>query len=146
MGFDPYNCSLKIWESIRTPTPKVGVHLEVWRFIPSHSPILSHSRASLLARTFASPYFGCKPKVRVATHNLLNNVFLPIWFDLLSIHNLIKFSQLQNLFVYDFVVATKVCQGEIYELYIDLNTRLKSDAFESYNVLLATKHDSIIMR
>jgi hypothetical protein len=43
MGFDPYNCSLKIWDSIGTPTPKVGVHLGVWRFIPSHSPTLPHS-------------------------------------------------------------------------------------------------------
>jgi hypothetical protein len=29
MGFDPYNCSLKIRESIKTPTPKVGAHLGV---------------------------------------------------------------------------------------------------------------------
>jgi hypothetical protein len=27
IGFDPFNCSLKIQESIGTPTPKVGVHL-----------------------------------------------------------------------------------------------------------------------
>jgi hypothetical protein len=40
MGFDPYNGSLKIQESIETLTPKVGVHLGVWRFILSHSPIL----------------------------------------------------------------------------------------------------------
>jgi len=40
MGFNPYNCSLKIWESIKTPTPKVGVHFGVWGFIPSHSPTL----------------------------------------------------------------------------------------------------------
>jgi hypothetical protein len=40
MGFDAFNFSLKIWESIRTPTPKVGGHLGVWRFIPSHSPTL----------------------------------------------------------------------------------------------------------
>jgi len=40
MGFDPYNHSLKIWKSIGTPTPKVGVHLGVWCFIPSHSPTL----------------------------------------------------------------------------------------------------------
>jgi len=26
MGFDSYNYSLKSWESIRTPTPKVGSH------------------------------------------------------------------------------------------------------------------------
>jgi hypothetical protein len=40
MGFDPCNCFLKIWDSIRMLTPKVGVHLGVWRFIPSHSPTL----------------------------------------------------------------------------------------------------------
>jgi len=40
MVFDPYNHSLKIQKSIKTPTPKVGAHLGVWRFIPSHSPTL----------------------------------------------------------------------------------------------------------
>jgi hypothetical protein len=35
-----YNCSLKIWESIGIPIPKVGAHLGVWGFIPSHSPTL----------------------------------------------------------------------------------------------------------
>jgi hypothetical protein len=30
-----------IWESTRTPTPKVGVPLGVWGFIPSHSFALS---------------------------------------------------------------------------------------------------------
>jgi hypothetical protein len=39
----------------------------------------------------------------------------------------------------------KVCQGEIYELYIELNTSFKSDVFEGYKVLLNVKHDSIIM-
>ncbi len=42
MNFDPYNCPLKTRESIGTLTPKVGVRLGVWRFIPSHS---LHSRA-----------------------------------------------------------------------------------------------------
>jgi hypothetical protein len=36
MGFNPYNCLLKIWESIGTPTFKMGVHLGVWRFISPH--------------------------------------------------------------------------------------------------------------
>jgi hypothetical protein len=40
MVFDPCNLSLKIQESIGTPTPKMGVHLGVWGFIPSHSPTL----------------------------------------------------------------------------------------------------------
>jgi hypothetical protein len=29
MGYDRYNCSLKIWESIGIPTPKVGAQLGV---------------------------------------------------------------------------------------------------------------------
>jgi len=40
MNFDPCNCFLKIWKSIGTPIPKVGAHLGVWGFIPSHSPTL----------------------------------------------------------------------------------------------------------
>ncbi len=41
MKFDPCNYFLKIQKSIEVPTPKVGAHLGVSRFIPSHSPILS---------------------------------------------------------------------------------------------------------
>ncbi len=40
MGFDPCNHSLKVWDSIGTPTPKAEAHLGAWRFIPSHSPTL----------------------------------------------------------------------------------------------------------
>jgi hypothetical protein len=40
MGFDHYNRSLKIQESIETITPKVETHLGVWVFIPSHCPTL----------------------------------------------------------------------------------------------------------
>jgi len=41
MSFDPCNRPLKIWKSIRTPTPKVGAHLGGWGFIPSHFPTFS---------------------------------------------------------------------------------------------------------
>jgi hypothetical protein len=41
MSCDPYICFLKIQKSIGTPTLKVGAHLGVWRFIPSHSLALS---------------------------------------------------------------------------------------------------------
>jgi hypothetical protein len=37
MSFDPYNCTLKIWKSIKIPTPKVEIHFRMWGFIPSHS-------------------------------------------------------------------------------------------------------------
>jgi hypothetical protein len=38
MSLDLCNCPLKIRESIGTPILKVGAHLGVWGFIPSHSP------------------------------------------------------------------------------------------------------------
>jgi hypothetical protein len=51
MGIDPYNRynhSLNIQESIGTPTPKMGVHLGVWKFIPSHSFTLLEHEMRLL--------------------------------------------------------------------------------------------------
>ncbi len=82
MDFDPCNCFLKIWESIETPTPKVGVHLGTWRFIPSFSYIPRSMRcdswASFLAYTLASPYFGREPKTRAMTSSftkLVNSLF-----------------------------------------------------------------------
>ncbi len=43
------------------------------------------------------------------------------------------------------MATTKVCRGEIYELYMDLNIKFKSDAFEVYKSLLCVKHDLILM-
>jgi hypothetical protein len=40
MGLNPCNCFLKVQESIETRIPKMGAHLGVLRFIPSHSPTL----------------------------------------------------------------------------------------------------------
>jgi len=37
MSLHIWNLSLNIRESIETPTPKVGAHLGMWRFIPSRS-------------------------------------------------------------------------------------------------------------
>ncbi len=66
------NRSLKIRESIRTPTPKVEVHLGVWKFnshtLPYFQPPRSmkcDSQASFLACTFTSPCLGCKSKAGV---------------------------------------------------------------------------------
>jgi len=82
MGFDPYNRSLKIRESIGTPTPQVGVTLGVWRFILSHFFALLGvrcvSQASFLSRTFISPYLGHEHKARVTTDKVI--FFIPIIF------------------------------------------------------------------
>ncbi len=63
MGFDPYNCSLKIWKSIGTPTPKMGAHLGVWVFIftLSYTLRLPYSHAPLQALALvASPRLGLR--------------------------------------------------------------------------------------
>jgi hypothetical protein len=72
MGFDPFNCFMKIWESIRTPILKVGVHLGVWGFIPSHSlTLLGPWDVILGIPSWPAPLqalcLSCEPKVRVAT-------------------------------------------------------------------------------
>jgi len=41
MSFDPSNCPLKIRNFKGSPIPKVGVHLKVCQFIPSHIFALS---------------------------------------------------------------------------------------------------------
>jgi hypothetical protein len=78
MNFDPFNCPLKIQEPIGTPTPKIGAHLGVWKFIPSH---FLHSwehemwlLGSLLAHTFVGPCLDRKPKARVVTCYLINQM------------------------------------------------------------------------
>jgi hypothetical protein len=43
MSFDLCDCFMKISESIGIPIPKVGTHLGVWKFIPSHFPTLSRA-------------------------------------------------------------------------------------------------------
>jgi len=72
MGFDPYNCSLKIQKSIGISTPQSGSSLEsveVHSFALSYIPesMKCDSWASLLACTFASLCFGREPKVRATT-------------------------------------------------------------------------------
>ncbi len=54
MNFDACNSLLKIRKSIGTPTPKVGTHLGVWKFIPSHS-------LTLLGAWNMTPWFHSWP-------------------------------------------------------------------------------------
>jgi len=71
MGFDPYNCFLKIQESIGALIAKMGslgsvtVHSLTLSCTPKS--MKCDSQASLLAHTFINPCLGCKPKAKVAT-------------------------------------------------------------------------------
>jgi hypothetical protein len=72
MGFDPCNRPQKIWKSIGTPTPKLGVHLGVWgnETLCTFQSMKCDSWASLLACNLASPCLGHEPKVRVTTPSI----------------------------------------------------------------------------
>jgi hypothetical protein len=84
MSFDLCNHSLKTQGSTGTSTPKVGVPLGVWGFIPSHSftlprawnvtPGLPSWPALLQALALvASPRLGLQQNCCCLLHNLLRN-------------------------------------------------------------------------
>jgi len=72
LRLDPSNWSLKFWEFVGTPSPKVGVALGVWRLTPSHSPTLpgvpNVTPGLPLGPHPCNPFcLGRELKVRVAT-------------------------------------------------------------------------------
>jgi len=72
LSFDPYNHPLKIRESTGTLSPKVGVALGVWGFIPSHSFAFLETCNMTLGllswlATLKALCLGCESKARVAT-------------------------------------------------------------------------------
>ncbi len=108
MSFDLWNCSLKIWDSIGIPTPKVGIHLGLCELSPSHTP--SHfweckcdSWVALLVYTFPCLYFDHEFKARVVTcsnHLICLNISFHMTLHLLSLYssNFYLFSSFFNLF------------------------------------------------
>ncbi len=85
MSFDPCNFLLKIWESIGSPTPKVGTHLGMCGFIPSHSPTLLGAWIMILRlhswpaplqalALVASPRLGLRQSKRTSSIK-----FFPTW-------------------------------------------------------------------
>jgi hypothetical protein len=65
MSFDSSNRFQKIHESIRIPTPKVGVHLGVCGFIPSHPPTFLELWMWLMGYIFDSHLSMPLPKVMI---------------------------------------------------------------------------------
>ncbi len=57
-------------------------------------------------------------------------LFLMCLMLMLEIINfLVKFAQLHNVFVCDFVVVMKICQDDFYKLYVDLVIAFNGDLF-----------------
>jgi len=83
ISFDPCNRSLKIQESIGSPTPKLRAHLGVWGFIFTfpYTPgsTKCESWASFLAHTFVNPCLDHEPKARVVTLPSPTSIHLIFW-------------------------------------------------------------------
>jgi len=70
MNFNPYNCLLKIWESIgnsQSGNPLKSVWVHSFTLSYTLQSMKCDTRASFLACTFASSCFDRKPKVKVVT-------------------------------------------------------------------------------
>jgi len=68
LSFDPWNRSLKFWESTKTPSLKVGVALVVWGFTPSHFFTLS-GVCDVIPELFLGPH-PCNPLALVVSPKL----------------------------------------------------------------------------
>ncbi len=82
LSFDPLNRFLKFWKSTGTPSPKVGVALGMWGFIPSLSYTLGSMWYDSRAYSWPAPLqpfcLGHKPKARVATTTFPHIVFFTL--------------------------------------------------------------------
>jgi len=108
LSFDPYNHPLKIQEFIETPTPKVGAHLEMCRFMPSHSLTLLrrwnvtlelHSWLTLSQALIlvASPRLRLRQS-RWPKLNQINHIQWPLWFTINQIgHSNLTFNQINHI-------------------------------------------------
>jgi len=58
-----------------------------------------------------------------------------------NIQSLIKFIERRDIFICDFIVMVKVCQGQFYSLYCDPTFAFKGNEFWSFCGLLHDDHE-----
>jgi hypothetical protein len=63
-----------------------------------------------------------------------------------AIHSLIKFAQLKDVFVYDFIAIVKICEGDVYHMFYDSQFSFEGDVFIIFKALINTTHDNINLR
>ncbi len=57
------------------------------------------------------------------------NVIMPL---LEEVHSLIKFSQLYDMFVCDFIAIMKICEMDVYMMYYDNHYYFQGDVFGKF--------------
>ncbi len=77
--------------------------------------------------------------------NLL--IFLSCLLPMLeTIHALIKFAQKKNVCVCDYVVAIKICHGQLYSHYVDPTMKYVYDIFKDFQGLIISNHSNVHMK
>jgi hypothetical protein len=61
-------------------------------------------------------------------------------------HVLIKFAQMGDVFVCDLVATIKVCEGDLYNMYLEQSSNFNADTFWAFKSLLECKHENIHMK
>jgi hypothetical protein len=59
------------------------------------------------------------------------------------VHSLIKFTQLCEMFVYDFIVVVKICEGNVYKIYCDIHFFFQDDMFMNFETSINCVFESI---
>jgi len=62
-----------------------------------------------------------------------------------AIHSLIKFAQLKDVFVYDFIAIVKICEGDVYHMFYG-QFSFEGDVFINFKALINTTQDNINLR
>jgi hypothetical protein len=63
-----------------------------------------------------------------------------------TIHALIKFAQKKNVCVCDYVVAIKICHGQLYSHYVDPTMKYVYDIFKDFQGLIISNHSNVHMK
>jgi len=90
------------------------------------------------------------PIVPFANYNLslLTNVetllgLNAVMLMLKEVHFLIKFAQLKYVFVCDFIIKVKICEGDVHHMFCDQRSCFEGNVFNDFTTLRNITHENI---
>jgi len=68
------------------------------------------------------------------------NAIMPL---LEVVHSLIKFTWLHDVFMCDFIMAMKICEGDVYQINCDNHFYFQGDVFGNIYAIIYFTHESM---
>jgi hypothetical protein len=59
------------------------------------------------------------------------------------VHSLIKFAQLKDVFVCDFIIVVKICERDVYYMFCDQQSFFECNVFNNFNTLINIARENI---